>query len=92
MLIKMKPSQPRLRFDLEKLRDPNVACIFQATLSGKFALLIGLRDEDMDINTMINTCNTAVTDAASEMLGKERRRKKPWAPTDVLDLCNERRN
>ena len=25
-----KPNQPRLRFDLEKLRDPDVACTFQA--------------------------------------------------------------
>ena len=32
-----KPNQPRLRFDLEKLRDPDVACTFQATIGGKFA-------------------------------------------------------
>ena len=64
-----KPNQPRLRFDLEKLRDPDVAGhfgTFQATIGGKFAPLIGLRDEDMDINSMITTYNTAVTDAASE--------------------------
>ena len=73
-----KPNQPRLRFDLEKLRDPDVACTFQATIGGKFAPLIGLSDEDMDMDTMITTYNTAVTDAASEILGKERRRKKPW--------------
>ena len=30
-----KPNQPRLRFDLEKLRDPDVACTFQATIGGK---------------------------------------------------------
>ena len=72
-----KPIQPRLRFDLEKLRDPDVPCTFQATIGGKFALLIGLSDEDMDIDTMNTTNNTAVTDAASEILGKERRRKKP---------------
>ena len=42
-----KPNQSRLRFDLKKLRDP--ACTFQATIGGKFALLIGLRDEGMDI-------------------------------------------
>ena len=42
------------------------------------APLIGLSDEDMDMDTMITTYNTAVTDAASEILGKERRRKKPW--------------
>ena len=46
----------------------------------------------MDINTMINTYNTAVTDVASEILGKERHRKKPWVTRDVLDLCDERRN
>ena len=54
-----------------------MACIFQATIGGKFAPFIGLSDEDMDMDTMITTYNTAVTDAASEILGKERRRKKP---------------
>ena len=84
-----KPNQPRLRFDLEKLRDPDVACTFQATIVGKFAPLIGLSDEDMDMDTMITTYNTTVTDAAREILGKERRRKKPWVTKDVLDLCDE---
>ena len=50
--------------------------------------LIGLSDEDMDMDTMITTYNTAVTDAASEILGKERRRKKPR----VTDLFDERRD
>ena len=31
------------------------------------------------MDTMITNYNTAVTDAASEILGKERRRKKPWS-------------
>ena len=85
-----KPNQPRLRLDLEKLRNQYVACPFQAMIGGKFAPLIGLSDEDMD--TMITTYNTAMTDAASEILGKERRRKKPWVTKDVLDLCDERRD
>ena len=87
-----KPNQPRLRSDLEKLRDPDMACTFQATIGGKFAPLIGLSDEDMDIDTMITTYNTAVTDAAGEILGKERRRKKAWVTNDVLDLCDDRRD
>ena len=87
-----EPSQPRLRFDLEKLRNAGVACTFQATIGGKFAPLIRLSDEDMDMDTMITTYNTAVTDAASEILGKESRRKKPWVTKDVLDLCDERRD
>ena len=37
-----------------------------------------MSDENMDIDTMITTYNTAVTGAASGIHGKERRRKKPW--------------
>ena len=87
-----KPNQPRLRSAFEKLRDSDVACTFQATIGGKFAPLTGLSDEDMDIDTMITTYNTAVTDAASEILGKERSRKKPWVSKDIIDLCDERRD
>ena len=87
-----QPNKPLLRFDFGKLRDPDVACTFQETIRGKFAPLIGLSDEDMDIDTMITTNNTAVTDATSEILGKERRRKKPWVTKDILDLCNETRD
>ena len=46
----------------------------------------------MDIDTIITTYNTAVTDTASQILGKERRRRKPWVTKDVLDLCDERRD
>ena len=51
-----------------------------------------MKIEDMDMDTMITNYNTAVTDAASEILGKERCRKKPWFTKDVLDLCDERRD
>ena len=46
--------------------------------------------DDMDIGSMITTYNTAVTDTASEIFGKERRRKKSRVTRDVLDLCGER--
>ena len=46
----------------------------------------------MDINTIITTYNTAVTDAARGLLGKDCRRKKPRVTKDVLDLCDERRD
>ena len=79
-----KPNQPRLRFDLEKLRNPDVACTFQATTNGKFAPLIGLSDEDMDMDTVITTYNIAVTDAASEILGKERHGSPKMFSTSVM--------
>ena len=87
-----KPNQQRLRFDFEKLRDPDVACTFQTTIGGKFAPLIGQIYADMNIDTMITTYNTAVTDAAREILGKERRKKKPRITKDVLDLCDKRKD
>lgn len=42
--------------------------------------LIGLNDEDMDSNTMITTYHTAVTDAASEKLGKDVAEKSRGPP------------
>ena len=45
---------------------------------------------DLDVDTMINTYNSAVTDSVGEILGKERCRKKLWVTRDVLDLCDER--
>ena len=60
-----------------------MACTFKATIGGKFAPLTGLRDEGMDINTTITTYNTAVTDAASEILGKDPAGKKTWVTRDI---------
>ena len=45
----------------------------------------------MDISAMISIYNIAVTDAASGIRGKERRRKTPCVTKDVLDLCDQRR-
>ena len=75
-----KPNQLRLRFDLENLRDSDVACTFQATTDGKFAPLTGLSGGDMDSDTMITTYNISVTDAACEILGKKHRRKRHGPP------------
>ena len=50
-----------------------------------------LRDEDMDVITMIATYKTAVTDAASEIVGNECHRKMPWVTRDVLNLFDEGR-
>ena len=69
-----------------------MTCTFRATKGGKFTTFIWKKDEDMDINTMITTYNTAVTDAASEIPGKERRRKKPWITKRGPDLCDDRRD
>ena len=73
-----KPKHTRLKFDLEKLKDPNVLKTFQAMIGGKFAPLTIMNNEDTDLDSMITTFNTAVIETASEILGKHRQKKKPW--------------
>ena len=66
----------KLKFDLEKLKDPNLLETFQATAGRKFAPLIIMNNEDTDLDSMIIAFNTAVTETASEILGKRRQKKK----------------
>ena len=49
-----------------------------------------MNNEGVDMDSMITTVNTAVTETASEILGK-RRKKKPWVTADILDLCDKKR-
>ena len=70
-----KPKHTRLKFDLEKLKDPNILETFQAVISWRFAPLTIMSNEDTDIDSMITTFNTAVTETASEILGKHRQKK-----------------
>lgn len=86
-----KQGQTRIKFDLEQLKDPAVAEAFQAMIGGKFAALTILDDENGDIDLLVDTLNTAITDTANEILGKHRTVKKPWVTSDVLDMCDKRR-
>ena len=85
-----KQCNTRIRFDLEKMKDPEVAEIFQAKIGGKFAAL-SILDSDMDMDMLTDTFNTAATNTANEILAKYRPVKKPWVTTDIFDLCAKRR-
>ena len=50
-----------------------------------------MNNEDADLDSMITAFNTAVTETASEILGKHRQKKKPWVTAEILDLCEKRR-
>jgi len=83
-----KRNNIRIKFDLEKLKDPEVLEFFQARIGGKFAALTVI---DSDIDTLTNSFNTAVTETASELLGKHRPVKKLWVTPNILQLCDKRR-
>mgnify|MGYP006273469667 CR=1 FL=1 len=86
---KYQAARTRIKFDLEKLRDPEVAEVFQAQLGGRFAALNILNN---DINDLTNSFNEAVRVTAEEVLGLERKKHKPWTSNDILDLCDKRRS
>ena len=58
-----KPKHTRLKFDLEKLKDPNMLETFQAMIGGRVAPLTIMSNDDTDIDSMITTFNTAVTES-----------------------------
>ena len=86
-----KPKKTRLKFDLEKLKDPNVLETFQAMIGRKFAPLIIMNNENTDMDSVITTFNTAVTETGSKILGKHHQKKKPWVTAEILNLCEKRR-
>ena len=90
----MKPTQPRIRFDLEKLNDRTVMSAFQATIGGRIAPLATLVDEDVQSGLHGHPLqfNKAVTDTAAELLGKQQLKRKPWVTREILDLCDQRRD
>ena len=65
-----KQGHAGIRFDLEKLKDPEVVETFKAMIGGKFAPLTLLDADDVNMDDLINKFNVAVTETANETLGK----------------------
>ena len=86
-----KPKHARLKFDLEKLKNPNMVETLQVMIGKRFAPLTIMSNEDTDIDSIITTFNIAVTETASEILGKHRQKKKLGITAEILDLCYKRR-
>ena len=67
-----KTTQPRIRFDLEKLNEA-----FQATIGGRFPPFATLVDEDADLDSMVTHFNKAVTHKAANFLASNAGRGSP---------------
>ena len=81
----------RIRFSLRKLKDPNIAEMFRATIGGKFAQFLSLENQDTKIDALTNSFNTAETKTVNDILGKRRPAKKPWVTDNILKLYDKRR-
>ena len=92
-----QPKHTRLKFNLEKLKDPNVFEVFHAMIGWKFAPLTIINNADADTDLIINTFNTEVTvnETASEILGEHRQKKKkknPWSLRKFMISATEGEN
>ena len=90
--LKKKQGYTRIKFILEKLKDPGVAQVFKAKIGRKFSPLMLLDTDNTGTDTLIDTFNTAVIETASEVLGKKRITKKLWVTPDLLKLRDKRRD
>ena len=79
----------RIRFSLETLNVPNMEDIFRATIGRKFAPLLALENQDIKIDSLINSFSTAVTETANNILSKHQPAKKPWVTDCTLKLCDK---
>ena len=85
-----KNSNIRDKFNLEKLKSPEVANAFRSKVDERLFPLI----EDIgksNINVTMTAFNKAITETAKECLGRYQQPKKPWVTSDILDLCDKRR-
>ena len=79
----------RIRFSLEKLKDPNIPKMFRGTIGGKFAPLLALENHDTKTDALINSFDTALMETANNILGKHRPAKKPRVTDNKQKLCDK---
>ena len=77
---------PCIGFDLEKIKDPKIAEMFQAKVGGKVAALCVLGS---DVDTIANSLKEGLLSTAEEVLGRQRKKIQPWVTHEVLDLRPE---
>ena len=87
--VQEKDQITRIKYDLEKLRDPHVLKDFQATIGGRIAPLLLLQEKSP--NYLAMQFEKSVKEVASKHLGKKRNIKKPWIIANVLMKCDRRK-
>ena len=73
-----EPKHTRLKFDLEKLKDPNLLETFEAMIGRMFAPLTIMNNEDTDMDSMI---------ATSSGWNSQWDSSQTWSEEKILDHC-----
>ncbi|GFR59845.1 endonuclease-reverse transcriptase [Elysia marginata] len=83
----------RIKFDVDKLKGPNILTTFQTNIGGRFAPLHVLdNNQDLTPDDLVETFNETLSEEASKLLGKPRvKKKKKWITDEIVALCDQRR-
>lgn len=81
------PKSSRICFDREKMKDPEIAEVFQTQVSAKFADLNLL---DSEVDTLAFDINKVLLNTAEDVLGKPREKIQLCITKEVLNLCDKR--
>ncbi|XP_066934865.1 uncharacterized protein [Clytia hemisphaerica] len=87
--FKKSRSLPK-RFNVEKLKDPDVLHAFQQRIGGYFEPLLQLVETN-DIDTVYNEFKQVTNEATEELIGRVKHRKVDGLPQEVEKACEERR-
>lgn len=83
-----KPKNIRLKFNLDRLKDPTIAEYFPTTIGGKLAAMLAL---DEDAETLTTSFNTVMTETATGILEIHGPKPLHWVTDKILDMCDKRR-
>ncbi|KAI8514967.1 hypothetical protein Bbelb_075580 [Branchiostoma belcheri] len=90
-----KKAQKTMKYNVEKLRNPETKQEFRLTLANRFDALRYDSDEEEEIEDDIeaewSTIKEAFTSTCEEVLGKVKRDKKEWMTQETWDKVEERR-
>lgn len=85
---KRSPKLLHIRFDIEKLKYPEVEEFFQTLVDGRFAALKLLKSET---DTLTFDIKEFLLTMAEGVLGKSRKKSQLWIAKGNLNLCDKRR-
>ena len=86
-LTSKKAKNTRLKFNLDKLKDPNISSLFEARIGVKFGPLL-LLERDVEASTI--NFNEVMTEVATDIIGFSRAKTQPWTTDDILNMCDTR--
>ena len=86
-----EPKHTRLKFDLKKLKDPNVLETVQAMIGRNFAPLT-IINEDADMDSTMTTFNAALIETTIFLANIARRKKKPGSLQKSLICATKAEN